>query len=73
MKLPQPIRPVRTQTSGGTSVGALVRLSASDCVSGEMRCNGTAGFDICDHGQWIRRLCAPGTACQPMGSSIMCA
>ena len=40
-------------------------------VEGAMECDGT-GFVTCDHGTWVYRECAPGTACRPSEDSIIC-
>ncbi|ORY73472.1 glycoside hydrolase superfamily [Protomyces lactucae-debilis] len=41
-------------------------------IEGQMQCRPTGAFATCDHGAWVIRACAPGTACRPAGDSIVC-
>lgn len=44
------------------------------CIDGQMRCSDGKPdrFETCDHGEWIARNCAPGTACRSVSGVIIC-
>ncbi|ODV91677.1 carbohydrate-binding module family 19 protein [Tortispora caseinolytica NRRL Y-17796] len=63
--------PQTTAEEPATTATGCIDSGSSCSTDGEYRCSGT-DFAVCSHNEWVVRACAPGTACKPFGSSIIC-
>jgi len=53
-----------------STTGGIPKKGCKHCTDGALKCVGK-NFAKCDHGNWIKFSCAPGTECRDMGNDVI--